>query len=128
MVGVVVVSHSGRIAEGVCELALQMAPGYGQMIPAGGLEDGTLGTDPMRILEAFRSADSGDGVAVLADLGSAVMSAEAAVELLEGAFPVRIADAPFVEGAVTAVVEASSGASLEEVIRAAENTRGEKKL
>ncbi|MBO5515546.1 MAG: PTS-dependent dihydroxyacetone kinase phosphotransferase subunit DhaM, partial [Schwartzia sp.] len=107
MVGMVIVSHSSKIAEGVCELALQMASDYEKMIPAGGLEDGSLGTDPMRILDALRSANDGDGVAVLVDLGSGIMSAEAAIELLDGEFPARIADAPLVEGAVVAVIEAS---------------------
>ena len=128
MVGMVIVSHSSKIAEGVCDLALQMASGYEKMIPAGGLEDGALGTNPMRILDALRSANDGDGVAVLVDLGSGIMSAEAAIELLDGEFPARIADAPLVEGAVVAVIEASTGASLEEVIQAAESARGEEKL
>ena len=128
MVGVVIVSHSCKIAEGVCDLALQMAPDYANLIHAGGLKDGALGTDSMRILEAIRAANDGDGVAILTDLGSSIMSAETAVELLEGAFPARIADAPLVEGAMIAVVEASTGASLEEVIQAAENTRSAHKL
>ena len=128
MVGLVIVSHSGKIAEWVRDLALQMASDYERMIPAGGLADGSLGTDPMKILAALRSANDGDGVALLVDLGSGIMSAEAAIELLEGEFPARIADAPLVEGAVAAVIEASTGASLEEVIRAAEDVRGEEKL
>jgi dihydroxyacetone kinase phosphotransfer subunit len=128
MVGLVIVSHSSKIAEGVRDLALQMAPDYQQLIPAGGLEDGTLGTDTMKILEAVRTANDGDGVALLVDLGSGIMSAETAIELLDGEFPARIADAPLVEGAVVAVIEASTGASLDEVIEAAEGVRGEEKL
>ena len=128
MVGIVIVSHSCKIAEGVCDLALQMASDYKKMIPAGGLEDGSLGTDPLRILDAVRSANDGDGVAIFVDLGSGIMSAETAIDLLDGEFPARIADAPLVEGAVVAVIEAATGASLEEVIQAAENARGEEKL
>ncbi len=128
MVGLVIVSHSSKIAEGVRDLALQMAPDYQNLIPAGGLEDGSLGTDTMRILDAIRSANAGDGVAVLADLGSGIMSTETAIELLDGEFPARIIDAPLVEGAVVAVIEASTGASLEEVVAAAEDARGESKL
>ncbi|MBR2532958.1 MAG: PTS-dependent dihydroxyacetone kinase phosphotransferase subunit DhaM [Lachnospiraceae bacterium] len=128
MVGLVIVSHSSKIAEGVRDLALQMAPDYQQLIPAGGLEDGTLGTDTMKILDAVRTANDGDGVALLVDLGSGIMSAETAIELLDGEFPARIADAPLVEGAVVAVIEASTGASLDEVIEAAEGVRGEEKL
>ncbi len=128
MVGLVIVSHSSKIAEGVRDLALQMAPDYQQLIPAGGLEDGTLGTDTMKILEAVRAANDGDGVALLVDLGSGIMTAKTAIELLDGDFPARIADAPLVEGAVVAVIEASTGASLDEVIEAAEGVRGEEKL
>jgi len=128
MVGLVIVSHSAKIAEGLRDLALQMAPDYDRLIPAGGLEDGTLGTDPMRILDAVRRADNGDGVVILVDLGSGIMSAETAIDLLDGSVPARIADAPMVEGAVMAVIEAAAGASLEEVIQAAENTRNDSKL
>ena len=127
MVGVVVVSHSSKIAEGVCELALQMAPEYKQMIAAGGLIDGSLGADAMRVLDALHSANNGDGVAVLADIGSSVISTELAIELLEDEFPVRMADCPIVEGAVAAVIEASVGATLDEVIAAAEEARGARK-
>lgn len=128
MVGIVVVSHSGKVAEGVCELALEMVPEYQKMIPAGGLSDGTLGTDPMKILEAVQSVNDGDGVAILVDIGSSVMSAEVVIEMLEGEFPIRIADAPLVEGAVTAVIAAANNASLEEVIQAAEDTRSANKF
>ena len=121
------VSHSYQIAEGVCDLAVQMAPEYTQMIAAGGLVDGSLGADAMRVLDALNSANDGDGVAVLADIGSSVISTELAIELLEDEFPVRMADCPIVEGAVAAVIEASVGASLEEVVAAAEEARGARK-
>ena len=129
MVGLVIVSHSGKIAEGIRELALQVADTTGQIIAAGGMEDGTIGTDAFRIADAIRAADGGNGVAVLADIGSSIMSAEMAIELLEGEIiDVRIADAPVVEGAVAAAVEANCGSSLAEVIRAAEETRDFRKL
>lgn len=128
MVGLVIVSHSRSLADGVVELAQQMAQDYRGLKSAGGMEDGTLGTDAVRILEILREANEGDGVAVLADMGSGVLSAETAIELLDGEFPVRIADAPIVEGAVSAAVEASCGASLDEVIRAAEDAKVVSKL
>ena len=129
MVGLVIVSHSGKIAEGIRELALQVADATGQIIAAGGLEDGSIGTDAVRITDAIRAADDGDGVAVLADIGSSIMSAEMAIELLEGEnIDVRIADAPVVEGAVAAAVEANCGSCLADVIRAAEETRDLRKL
>ena len=124
----VIVSHSGKIAEGLRDLALQMAPDYDHLIPAGGLEDGTLGADSMRVLDAIRRADNGDGVVILVDLGSGILSAETAIDLLDGAVPAKIADAPLVEGTVMAVIEAAAGGSLEEVIRAAESTRNDGKL
>ena len=128
MVGLVIVSHSWKIAEGVKDLAAQMAPGFDGIRAAGGLEDGEIGTDAMRILNAIREVDQGDGVAVLCDLGSAIMSAEAAIELMEEGGPVRIADAPLVEGAIVAAVEASGGEDLDAVIAAAEEARNESKL
>ena len=129
MVGVVIVSHSCQLAEGVRELALQVAAASGQIIAAGGMEDGSIGTDAVRIAGAIRVADSGDGVAILADIGSSIMSAEMAIELLEEEnINIRIADAPIVEGAVAAAVEANCGSSLDEVIRAAEETRDFRKF
>lgn len=128
MVGIVIVSHSWKIAEGVKDLAQEMAQDFKGLYAAGGLEDGTIGTDAMRIMEACQNANDGDGVVILADIGSGIMSAETAVDFIDGEFPVQIADAPIVEGAIVAAVEASIGSSFERVIEAAEETRGFKKL
>lgn len=123
MVGIVIVSHSKKIAEGVRELAGQVADASGHIVAAGGMADGEIGTDAVMISEAIRNADSGDGVVVLADLGSGIMSAEMAMELLEGeGIDARLADAPLVEGAVAAAVEAACGSGIDEVIRVAEET------
>ena len=116
-VGLVVVSHSAKIAEGVVELAGQMGTGV-RIQPAGGSDDGGIGTDPNLIAEAITAADDGDGVLVLVDLGSAVLSAQLAIdefvdEELRGR--VRIAEAPVVEGAVFAAIQAATGSSLDEV-------------
>lgn len=123
MVGIVLVSHSWKIAEGIKDLALEMARGYEGIRCAAGLEDGTIGTDAVRIMEAIQDADSGDGVVVLADLGSGVISADMAIDMLEGSVKVRIADAPIVEGAIIAAVEASIGSDFDKVISEAEATR-----
>ncbi|MBP3883837.1 MAG: PTS-dependent dihydroxyacetone kinase phosphotransferase subunit DhaM [Olsenella sp.] len=133
MVGIVVVSHSARIAEGVRELAAQVVPAATGIVCAGGMEDGSIGTDAVRVCEAIREADGGSGVVLLADLGSAVMSAEMAIELLgddgaSGAIDARIADAPLVEGAIAAAVEAGCGGAIDDVVRAAEEARGARKL
>ena len=128
MVGIVIVSHSAKIAEGIKELALQMTPNYDGLYAAGGLEDGSIGTDAVRIMEAIQNADKGDGVVVLADLGSGIISAETAIDMLDGEVKVQIADAPIVEGAIIAAVEASIGSSFEHVIEEAEKTKEFKKI
>ena len=83
MVGIVVVSHSQKIAEGAVELAKQMAP-EAKIAAAGGMEDGSIGTDVAKISDAIEAVDQGDGVVILVDLGSAVMSSEMAIEMREG--------------------------------------------
>ncbi|WP_308192538.1 phosphoenolpyruvate--protein phosphotransferase [Microbacterium sp. Au-Mic1] len=120
--GIVAVSHSLRLAEAAQELAAQMVPGGAARIAlaagAGADVDGTpiLGTDATRVAAAIDGlAASCDGVLVLMDLGSAVMSAEFALELRASDVPVRLASAPFVEGLLAATVTAAQGASLEEV-------------
>lgn len=130
MVGLVIVSHSTKIAEGVAEIASQMAGSELKLIAAGGLPNGEIGTDAVRISNAIEEADSGDGVVILADLGSAVLSAETAIEFLEETERkrVRIADAPIVEGAVSAAIQASIGSPLEKVANAAERAHTLRKL
>lgn len=118
-VGIVIVSHSAQLAQGVVELAAQMAPEV-VIVAAGGLSDGSLGTDFDLVLGALHEADQGAGVVLLYDLGSAVMTAELAVESLDDPDMVRIAAAPLVEGAVVAAVAAQGGADLVEVHRQAE--------
>ena len=126
MVGVVVVSHSAEIARGVVELAGQMAGGEVRLEGVGGDSHGTLGTDEGRVREAIHRADDGDGVAILADLGSAVLTIRHILESGNGG--VRLADAPVVEGAVAATVVASMGLPLAEVVKAAEEARDVRKL
>jgi phosphoenolpyruvate---glycerone phosphotransferase subunit DhaM len=120
-VGLVVVSHSPKIAEGVVELAEQMAEEV-RVLAAGGTDDGEIGTSATRIADAISAADSGDGVLVLVDLGSAVISTRMAIDELlpdELRGQVRISEGPVVEGAVIGAVQASTGSSLEEVATAA---------
>lgn len=117
-VGLVIVSHSRRLAEGVVELATQMAPEVA-VLPAGGLPGGEVGTDYESVSAAMSDADSGSGVVLLYDLGSAQMTAELAVESLGDPSTAVVADAPLVEGAVAAAVAAQGGQDLESVARAA---------
>ena len=121
MVGIVIVSHSYKVAEGIYDLAMQMAAENDHIIPAGCMEDRAFGTDAFKISAAIEQA--------LADLGSGIMSAEMAIEMLDGGdIKVRIADAPVLEGAISAAVASTSGASLDEVIEAAEEARTASKL
>ena len=118
MVGIVIVSHSETLAAGVRELAAEMAGPDVKLELAGGLaEAGALGTDAVRVMEAIGRADSGDGVLVLMDLGSAVLSAETALDFLtpEQRESVLLCEAPLVEGAVAAAVAARLGEPLAEV-------------
>lgn len=118
MVGLVVVSHSEKVAEGARELALQMAP-EAPIAAAGGLPDGGIGTDYDRILGAIESVMSDDGVIMLVDLGSAIMTSEMAIEDCSDPDKVKIVDTPVVEGTVFGAVESSIGsdmARIEEVL------------
>jgi phosphocarrier protein FPr len=117
VVGIVVVSHSDALAEGVVRLAREMGGEELALEAAGGMDEpGVLGTDAERIRAAIERAMSADGVLVMMDLGSALMSTEFAIDLLDGASgPVKMSEGPLVEGAVAAAVAARGGASLDEV-------------
>lgn len=117
-VRLVVVSHSEKIADGAAELAAQMAPDVA-IIPAGGTDDGRIGTSLEKVMAALEQA-AGDGVVVLTDLGSAVMTAESAAEFAADPGSVLLADAPLIEGLVAAAVAAQAGADAEAVKEAAE--------
>ena len=128
MVGLVLVSHSPGIAEGTAELVRQMA-GEVEVTAVGGDADGGFGTDPERIKAAIENLDA-DGALIFMDLGSAVLSAETVLEMLssEDREKVRLVDAPFVEGAFAAGVEASTGSDADECVEAAMEARTESKL
>jgi multiphosphoryl transfer protein len=120
VVGIVIVSHSKQLALGVRELAAQMVQGDFPIAVAAGIEDSdnALGTDPIQVYEAIASVFSDDGVLVLMDLGSALMSAEMALEFLPQAQreQVYLCEAPLVEGAIAAVVAAAAGKNIQQVI------------
>jgi phosphoenolpyruvate---glycerone phosphotransferase subunit DhaM len=130
LVGIVIVSHSKKIAEGIKELAEQMADKKLKIIAAGGMTEGEIGTDAIKISKAIIEANTGEGVVILVDLGSAILSAKTAIALLDEEHEnlVRIADAPIVEGAIIAVTQASIGSNLDEVIKGVEEIRGMLKL
>ncbi|MFJ5707413.1 MULTISPECIES: PTS-dependent dihydroxyacetone kinase phosphotransferase subunit DhaM [unclassified Streptomyces] len=130
-VGIVLVSHSAAVAAAVAELARGLAGG-GDLAPvaaAGGTPDGGLGTSAALIAAAAEDVDAGAGVAVLVDLGSAVLTVKALLaegdELPAGT---RLVDAPFVEGAVAALVTASAGGDLDAVAAAASEAYAYRKV
>ncbi|WP_430868427.1 phosphoenolpyruvate--protein phosphotransferase [Demequina aurantiaca] len=126
-VGIVAVSHSPALAEAAVALAMEMvydAPPTVKL--AAGTADGGLGTDASRVAQAIQEADNGQGVVVIMDLGSAILSAEMALEFLESDIDVRLVGAPFVEGLLAAVVRAAGGATLDEVAREASLALGAK--
>ncbi|MFF6901593.1 MULTISPECIES: PTS-dependent dihydroxyacetone kinase phosphotransferase subunit DhaM [Streptomyces] len=130
-VGIVLVSHSAAVAGAVADLARGLAGGGGlaPVAAAGGTPDGGLGTSSELIAAAARAVDEGAGVALLVDLGSAVLTVKALLaegdELPAGA---RLVDAPFVEGAVAALVTASTGGDLDAVAAAAAEAYGYRKV
>ncbi|KRE81843.1 dihydroxyacetone kinase phosphoryl donor subunit DhaM [Arthrobacter sp. Soil763] len=119
VVGLVVVSHSAKIADGAAELAAQMAPDV-TIVPAGGTDDDRIGTSLEKVMAALEQAAGESGVVVLTDLGSAVMTAESAVEFAADPASIHLADAPLIEGLVAAAVSAQTGADAETVKDAAE--------
>ncbi len=126
-VGIVLVSHSAAMAAGLRELLRELGSDAVPVLLAAGTEDGGLGTSYDLIVRAVEEADTGAGVVVLPDLGSSVLTAVTA--LADHPRPGAVlVDAPFVEGAVAAVVTASTGAALAEVVAAAEDARGFRKF
>ncbi len=118
MVALVIVAHSAKLAEGVKELAEQMVQGRVPIFAAGGLDEHTLGTNVEQIRQALEMALArADEVLVLMDLGSAVMGAQMAIEMLapEVRPRIRLSQAPLVEGAIVAAVEASIGKTAAEI-------------
>ena len=121
-VGIVIVSHSAKVAEGAADMVRQMVGTAVAVAHTGGNQDGGLGTDVAAIMSAINSAWSEAGVAILVDLGGAETNSEMAIEMLDDDRRERVVmcNAPIVEGAVIAATEASGGAPLDSVRRAAE--------
>ena len=127
-VGIVLVSHSAELAAGAAHLAAQVSGGTVTIIAAGGTDDGELGTSAAKVERGLRLAESGLGVVVLPDLGSAVLTVRAVLEDADPAANVVMADAPFVEGVVAATVTAAAGGDIKAVAAAAEEARNARKL
>lgn len=124
MVNLLIVSHSARLADGVKEFADQVAGGKIKIAAAGGTEDGSLGTSVDRIAAQLQTILSREGVLVLVDIGGAVLSVETALEVLgDSSIQVKVSDAPLVEGAYMAAIEAAAGSNLDDTAAAALQAR-----
>ena len=132
MVHLILVSHHPALAQALAELAAQVSADPATIHTAAGIDDADnpIGTDAVRIMNAIDAADNPDGILILVDLGSAILSAQTALDLVEPdvAARCRIAAAPFVEGALSAAVAAASGADLATVAREAEGALLAKQL
>lgn len=128
MVGIVLVSHSFELAHGLAKLAAQVAGAGVRVEPAGGGPDGSLGTTDRSVRDAIARAEGGQGVVILGDLGSSILTVRHLLEEGRTNGHVRLVDAPFVEGAIAAAVTSSAGMELDVVARAAEDARGASKF
>lgn len=127
MVGIVIVSHSEKLAESIVDLTKMMADGA-KIAAAGGLEDGSFGTSYERIKAAIDAVYSEEGVVILMDMGSAVMTTEMVIEEFDDSSKIRMVDAPIVESAVAASVSVLCGNSLEEVLADIEGAKSAAKF
>lgn len=126
MVGLVIVSHSNKLAEGVVEVARMTAPDV-PIIAAGGMDDGSTGTSCRKIINAVKKIYSDEGVAIIADIGSSILSAEMAIEILKKP-NLEMIDCPLVEGAVVAAIESQLNKNLDEIVASAIRSRSIRKL
>lgn len=130
MIGIVIVSHSDKIAEGIVDLCYEMASDSVKIIPAGGTNDGRIGTDPIKIKEAIEEAFGGNEVVILGDIGSSLMNTELAIELLDEKLKekVKILDTPIVEGSIVVAVQASISNDIDKILKIAEEVRTTRKF
>lgn len=126
-VGIVLLSHSHELVKGLEALLKQIQPDV-PLAVAGGTEAGEIGTDVFQIKNAIEMAMTSKGVVILFDLGSALINAELAIEMLGGNENIRLIDAPLVEGAYAAIIESGCGSTIDEVVAAAEAVKGLKKI
>lgn len=120
MVGIVVVSHSKKLAEEVIELAKEMKKNDFPLINGSGTSGDFLGSDPMIIKNAIENAYTDKGVIIYVDLGSSILNTEMAIDFIdEDSFDkskIKIADAPIVEGLISAVAINDENATLDEIL------------
>jgi dihydroxyacetone kinase phosphotransfer subunit len=124
MVGIVIVSHSNKVAEGIKDILEQMAQGMVSIAAAGGTADLEIGTDPFKIKDAIEEVYSEDGVIIFIDIGSAIMNTKIAIEFLDEEYQnnIVIANAPVLEGGLVAAVESKIGRDLKSIKESVEQS------
>lgn len=128
MVGIVVVCHNRKLARELINFSREMQHAEFGIENGGGTGTESYGTNPEIIIEAVREADRGSGVLIFVDLGSAIMSTEIALEMLDGEIEARIADVPLIEGLISAVSGNFQGVTLEELEKTAMESKSYSKL
>ncbi|MDK2941698.1 dihydroxyacetone kinase phosphoryl donor subunit DhaM [Acetobacterium carbinolicum] len=131
MTGVIIVSHSEKLAEGLRDIVMEMNDGSVEVIAAGGADDGRIGTNTTKIKNAIETLAKRDQILIFVDLGSAVICSETAIELLEDGElekKVHIVDAPLVEGVIGGVIQATICNDLEKIIATAKEGASLKKV
>ena len=128
MVGIVVVCHNRKLAEELINFSREMQHAEFSIENGGGTGTEMYGTNPEIITEAVRNADRGNGVLIFVDLGSAIMSTEIAIEMLDGDIEARIADVPLIEGLISAVAGNFQGVTLDELEKTAMESKTYSKL
>lgn len=121
MIGIVIVSHSSKVAEGIKDIADQMNDGSVTLIAAGGADNGRIGTNTLKILEALEQLKDSKSILVFVDLGSASMSSQMAIDMLDEEIKnkIMIVDAPLIEGVIAATIQATTTDDIESVISTA---------
>ncbi|MGL4607088.1 MAG: dihydroxyacetone kinase phosphoryl donor subunit DhaM [Eubacteriaceae bacterium] len=122
MTGVIIVSHSEKLAEGLRDIVMEMNDGSVEVIAAGGADGGRIGTNTIKIMNAIEALAEREQILIFVDLGSSVMSSEAAIDLIDDDLQekVQIVDAPLVEGVIGCVVQATITNNIEEILQAAQ--------
>ena len=128
MVGIVVVCHNRKLARELINFSREMQHADFNIENGGGIGTDSYGTNPEIIIQAVRKADSGNGVLIFVDLGSAIMSTEIALEMLKGEVNAKIADVPLIEGLISAVAGNFQGVTLDELEKTAMESKSYSKL
>ncbi len=128
LVGIVVVCHNKKLSEEIINFCNVLKQSDFKIVNGGGTDTEIYGTNPDIVKNAIEQADSGNGVLIFVDMGSSIINSELAIEILDGKIDARIADAPVLEGIISAVAANSEGMTLEELENIAEDSKNFNKI